>query len=256
VLLSNLGMLRCKEKALPYGNLRDTREEGFFPRQYQGTRDSPLASGPRCQSTSGGVSEVGGFQLATWSRMTPMVSQSSAESKLLAINCGAGEGQVVQAIMVVVGYVDLPIIISTDAKAAMSILQYRSLGRCEHLNIKQVWLQEAVEKKIGTEVHPADVCPKPAMCERLHMDRGEMPQQQLSDATAVDTDEVWMLASLKRVQEEEEQAEESLQLLIVILFSAVVGVGWMNLQLWKLGRSVWAWWRRPLSKSNVNWRAN
>jgi hypothetical protein len=330
--------LRCKATALPYGNLRDIREEGgkvlsaaqhkcyrsavgrlmwLAPvrvdlmyiikelaravvspteldwqrlkkvlRYCQGTRDSVLklelsdrafttievitdaswASGPRCQSTSGGVIEVGGFQLAAWSRTAPTVSQSSAESELLAINLGAGEGQVVQAIMAFVGY-DLPIIISTDARAAMGILQRRGLGRCKHLNIKQLWLQEAVEngsikiKKIGTDVNPADVFTKPvasarlrAMCERLHMDRGEMPQQQRAGATEVDTDEVWMIASLEDVRGEGEQAETWQQLLNVILLSAVVGVGWMSLQLWKLGRRLWAWWRRPY-KSNVNWRA-
>ena len=134
--------------------------------------DASWASGPGCRSTSGGVILVQGFPLLHFSRTQTTVSQSSCEAELVAINMMAGEGLAAQQVLRHVG-VETSVLVLTDSKACLGVAHRRGLGRLKHLQIKQLWVQDALREgrialeKIATADNMADMMTKPLERGRL-----------------------------------------------------------------------------------------
>ena len=92
--------------------------------------------------------KVGNHVLRTWSRTQPTVATSSGEAELIAMQDGAARGLGLRAVM---GEMDLEprlqmLRVFTDSSAAKSFVATRGLGKMRHLEVKLLWLQEAVQK--------------------------------------------------------------------------------------------------------------
>ena len=98
------------------------------------------------KSTSGGVMKVGEHVLKTWSRTQPTIATSSGEAELMAMQEGATRGMGMQTIMEEIGLVPKfeMIRVYTDSAAAKSFVATRGLGRMRHIEVKLLWMQQAV----------------------------------------------------------------------------------------------------------------
>ena len=100
------------------------------------------------RSTSGGVLKVGNHVLRTWSRTQSTIATSSGEAELIAMQDGAARGLGLQAVMGEMGLEPRlrMLRVFTDSSAAKSFVATRGLGKMRHLEVKLLWLQEAVQK--------------------------------------------------------------------------------------------------------------
>jgi hypothetical protein len=99
------------------------------------------------RSTSGGVLKVGQHVLRTWSSTQPTVATSSGEAELIAMQDGAARGMGLQAVMSEMGLMPCLSLLRvyTDSSVAKSFVATRGLGKMRHLEVKLLWLQEAVQ---------------------------------------------------------------------------------------------------------------
>jgi hypothetical protein len=114
--------------------------------QVQVVTDASWASQPQCRSTSGGAVWFRGFLLGHWSRTQPCVALSSCESEWYAMIIGAQEGKLAQSVLSEVGPAP-NLTLFTDSASAAAVSVKRGLGRLKHMNIRQLWLQDAVRNK-------------------------------------------------------------------------------------------------------------
>ena len=127
--------------------------------------DANWASLDDMRSTSGGVLRLDGFQLHHWARTQPIVTQSSCETELLAMNTGAAEGRLVQSILKEMG-MPVSLQLLTDSSSAKAVTLRRGPGRMMHIAIRQLWLQEEVRQqrlsieKVSTVENGADLFTK------------------------------------------------------------------------------------------------
>ena len=62
--------------------------------------------------------------------------------------------------------IEVQVVVQIDATAAEGMLQRRGLGKIRHIDVKELWLQEAVRhqrvklEKIAGERNPADILTK------------------------------------------------------------------------------------------------
>ena len=118
------------------------------------------------KSTSGGVLTFQGGILKTWSSTQASIAQSSGEAEYYALVRAASESLGMQSLMRDMGW-DAKIRLLVDSSAAKSIASRTGLGKPRHLEIKFLWLQEAVRRKkvvlskVRGGVNPADVLTKP-----------------------------------------------------------------------------------------------
>ena len=118
------------------------------------------------RSVSGGVIMRGGHCLKVWTKKQQVVSLSSAESELYAAVKTASEGLGVQSVAKDLGIL-CGLNLHLDASATMGLVNRRGLGKAKHVNMQNLWIQEAsksgrfVTKKVGTSVNPADLMTKP-----------------------------------------------------------------------------------------------
>ena len=120
------------------------------------------------KSTSGGVLKVGSHVLRTWSSTQPTIATSSGEAELIAMQDGAARGMGLQAVMSEMGLMpSLSLIrVLTDSSVAKSFVATRGLGKMRHLEVKMLWLQEAVQNgrivvgKVKGTANIADVLTK------------------------------------------------------------------------------------------------
>ena len=109
---------------------------------------------------------VGGGVTKTWSSMQTTVAQSSGEAEYYAMVRSAAEALGVQSIMRDMGW-EAPIRLWVDSSAAKSMASRIGLGKVRHMEVKFLWLQEAVKnkkvelRKIAGNINPADVLTKP-----------------------------------------------------------------------------------------------
>ena len=109
---------------------------------------------------------VGGGVTKTWSSMQTTVAQSSGEAEYYAMVRSAAEALGVQSIMRDMGW-EAPIRLWVDSSAAKSMASRIGLGKVRHMEVKFLWLQEAVKnkkvelRKIAGNLNPADVLTKP-----------------------------------------------------------------------------------------------
>ena len=120
------------------------------------------------KSTSGGVLKVGQHVLKTWSATQPTIATSSGEAELIAMHDGASRAMGLQTAMFEMGLAPkLSLLrVYTDSSVAKSFVATRGLGRMRHLEVKLLWLQEAVQKgrlivgKVRGTVNIADALTK------------------------------------------------------------------------------------------------
>ena len=108
----------------------------------------------------------GGATLKTWSSTQGSIATSVGEAEYYAALKGAAEGLGVQALARDLG-IELGVRLWSDSTSARGIACRRGLStRTRHLEVKYLWLQEAVARKriqwgkIHTSVNPADLLTK------------------------------------------------------------------------------------------------
>ena len=100
--------------------------------------------------------------LSHWSSTQQSIALSSAEAELNAIVKGFSESLGVKNMFQEME-VNLKVGVHTDSSAANGIVHRTGCGKVKHLEAKQLWVQEYVEKKIvkvskvAREWNPSDV---------------------------------------------------------------------------------------------------
>ena len=118
------------------------------------------------RSVSAGVIMRGGQCLKVWTKKQQVVSLSSAESKLYAAVKTASEGLGIQSLAKDLG-ISCGLNLHLDASATMCLVNRRELGKAKHVDMQNLWIQEASKSgrfttwKVGTCVNPADLMTKP-----------------------------------------------------------------------------------------------
>ena len=108
---------------------------------------------------------IGKHLLRSWSSTQPSIAMSSAEAEYYALVEGATRSLGLQSMMRELG-LRKNIFVQTDSSAAKSFASQRGLGRMRHIEVKDLWLQEAICRsrlkvvKIRGEENPADVFTK------------------------------------------------------------------------------------------------
>ena len=120
------------------------------------------------KSTSGGIIMLGEHRIKTWSATQSSPALSSCEAEYYALVDGASRALGVQAAAreLGVGVDELVIEAATDSSSAKSYASRRGAGRIRHIEVRQLWLQQAVAegrfrmvKVLGLD-NPADVLTK------------------------------------------------------------------------------------------------
>ena len=134
-------------------------------------------------STSGGILLLGDHCIKTWTHTQIPLALSSCEADVYAMVEGASQVGVgdfgaafegstralgAQAVAKELGVVvdDIVVEVATDSSAAKSFASRRGLGRNRHVEVKWLWLQQAVAdgkvrlKKIHGTLNPADILTK------------------------------------------------------------------------------------------------
>ena len=108
---------------------------------------------------------LGGHLLKSWSTTQPTTAMSSAEAEYYAMVEGAARTLGLQSMLREVG-VEVNIVLQTDSAAAKSYASQRGLGRMRHIEVKDLWLQEATcrgrlkLRKVEGKSNPADMFTK------------------------------------------------------------------------------------------------
>ena len=101
-----------------------------------------------------------------WSRVQSSRALSSGEAEFYAAVTGGADGLGVQGLLEDLG-VKSRVKIWTDSDAARGIASRRGLGKLRHIELRLLWIQEAVNKKritigrVPGEVNVADHLTKP-----------------------------------------------------------------------------------------------
>ena len=118
------------------------------------------------KSTSGGILTVGGMAVKTWSSTQGSVATSSGEAEYYALVRGSAEALGLAAAMADLGWV-LKVQVHVDSSAAKAVASRVGLGKTRHIEVRYLWLQEAVRRrrleirKIKGQINPADALTKP-----------------------------------------------------------------------------------------------
>ena len=133
------------------------------PRSIEIHTDSDWAGCLRTRrSTSGGTLRYGRHLLHPWSKTQAVVSLSSAEAELNSMVKGLAEGLLVRN---TIGefHEHVQLRLFCDSSAARGIAARRGAGRTKHLEVKQIWLQEQVQRgilsvfRVPRSLNPADM---------------------------------------------------------------------------------------------------
>jgi hypothetical protein len=118
------------------------------------------------KSTSGGAATLYGVAVKTWASTQSTLAQSSGEAEFNAAARAAAEGLGMKALMEDMGY-EAEVIVHVDSTSAKSIASRAGLGKIRHMEVRLLWIQEAVRNKririwkIRGDRNPADVLTKP-----------------------------------------------------------------------------------------------
>jgi hypothetical protein len=110
------------------------------------------------RSTSGFAVMFGGFNeqktclIASGAKTQPVIAQSSAEAELYALALGAAEGLFAQSVMGELG-ISLDLRIWCDSSSARAFVNRSGLGRMKHIELKWLWVQDALQRK-RFSLHP------------------------------------------------------------------------------------------------------
>jgi len=135
--------------------------------------DSDWAGCPSTRkSTSGGFLVLGKHLIKTWSSTQATRALSSGEAEFYEIVEGASRSLGVQALMEDMGF-ECAIVMKSDSSAGRSISLRKGTGKVRHLQVKYLWIQDALfdkrltlEKVKGTD-NPADIGTKYLMAHEV-----------------------------------------------------------------------------------------
>ena len=86
---------------------------------------------------------IGTHTLKTWSTTQATMAMCSAEAEYYAMIEGAVRTLGLQSVLREMG-LTRDVVVRTDSSAANGFSSQRGLGRMRHLDVKELWLQEAV----------------------------------------------------------------------------------------------------------------
>ena len=104
---------------------------------------------------------LGQHCLRTWSSTQPAHALSVAAAEYYALAEGSTRCLGLQTMLKELGVEAGVVVISTDSSSAKSFASRRGLGRMRHIEVKELWLQEAMRrgriqsKKVDGTVNPA-----------------------------------------------------------------------------------------------------
>ena len=140
------------------------------------------------KSTSSGTIRWGSHLIRSWSKDQQVIALSSGEAELYAAGTGGANGLGVQSIAKSWG-LELGVAIGIDSTAALGTAQRLGLGRMRHVEVKDLWLQEAVKAKrvrvykVGTKDNTADMGTKPLQKDELRKHLEALKCYDPDDAT-------------------------------------------------------------------------
>ena len=121
----------------------------------------------------------GGHLLKHWSSTHQTVALSSGEAELKGIVKGAAEGIGMQNIAKYLSiYYDFHLY--TDSCAAMGMVARKGMGKVRHVEVIELWIQDAVRNKVLTvnkvkeDDNPADILTKYIEQGKIHQHRHGM----------------------------------------------------------------------------------
>jgi hypothetical protein len=123
--------------------------------------DSDWAKGVDRKSTSGGMVMLEGVGIKHWSRTQRTRALSSGEAEYYALVSGCAEALGVQALAEDMGF-EVEVIMWIDSDAGRSVASRRGLGKMKHVELKYLWVQDAVKdgrlrvKRVDGEKNIAD----------------------------------------------------------------------------------------------------
>ena len=136
------------------------------PKQLDAYVDTDFAGckGTR-RSTSGGVLMVGSHCIKHYSKTQTTISLSSGEAELHGIANGCAQILGIRSLMRDMHW-SMPLVVHSDATAAIGIARRKGLGKIRHLDVTDLWIQDKIRSKeiqvvkvLGTD-NPADALTK------------------------------------------------------------------------------------------------
>ncbi len=116
---------------------------------------------------------MGKHLLRAWSATQATSAPSSAEAEFYALVEGATRGIGLQAVLEGLGVPTSVVELLTDSSSAKSFASRRGVGKLRHIDLKELWFQEAVKNgkvrlsKVAGELNPADILTKYQDLKRL-----------------------------------------------------------------------------------------
>ena len=138
------------------------------------------------RSVSAGVIMRGAHCLKVWTKKQQVASLSSAESELCAAVKTAQKGWGPRASRRTWG-ISCGLNLHLDASATMCLVNRRGLGKAKHVDMQNLWIQEASKsgrfttRKVGTNVNPADLMTKPLATPKIEQLMGIMGYEFMED---------------------------------------------------------------------------
>ena len=119
------------------------------------------------RSVSGGMLVIDGCALKCWSNRQVTVALSSGEAELYAATKAVAELFGFESLMADMNWKVEPVPeLWMDSNAARGMVGRRGLGKTRHIDVRRLWLQEALEakrlvtKKVSGASNPPDVLTK------------------------------------------------------------------------------------------------
>ena len=118
------------------------------------------------KSRSGGIALLDGGPVKSWSNRQSSPALSSGEAEFYAAVKAAAEALGLQSLAADLGWA-ADVVLHVDSTAAKAIASRAGLGRVRHLEVRFLWLQDAVAKrriairKVRGKSNPADLLTKP-----------------------------------------------------------------------------------------------
>ena len=191
----------------------ETQEQ---PEELQVYTDSDWAACVESRKSMSSYSiKFGKHLLDTSCAKQSIVALSSGEAEYYAITRGSAAGMMVQSILQEIGC-KTKLACLTDSSAAKGICHRRGVGRVKHLALKELWVQDRVDKgeltvkKVGTEENWGDLGTKALDGWRITQLIGMMPMRRGLVVAS-------LLASAMAQGPEEKQATNSAMFLLYML---------------------------------------
>ena len=117
---------------------------------------------------------LGVHVIKSWATTQAVVATSSGEAEYYALTKCGSQSLGLQSMMGDLG-LDVGITLKTDASAALGIGLRRGLGKLRHVEVHQLWLQDAIYRgklaleKVDGKTNPADALTKAVGADMLNI---------------------------------------------------------------------------------------